>query len=154
MVCVLFNSISVIWGQYVSDLKGSVKCGPRCSDVFRKNLPFSVTWTCSRCDTKLGKLLQLGNADTLFMNIKKKNFYRKNPKNSDTPKNCSNYPKIRIESFYCRRIGPKDVDRIANSVDTDQTAPLGAVWSGTTLFAQTCLSKNLGTLGYMSFWTL
>ena len=40
----------------------------------------------------------------------------------------------------------KDVDRIANSVDPDQTAPLGAVWSRSTLFAQTCLSENLGSL--------
>ena len=35
----------------------------------------------------------------------------------------------------------KDADRMANSVDPDQTAPLGA-----TLFAQTDLSKNLGSL--------
>ena len=36
-----------------------------------------------------------------------------------------------------------------HSVDPDQTAPLGAVWSGSALFAQTCLSKNLGTLWYV-----
>ena len=41
---------------------------------------------------------------------------------------------------------PKDAEGIANSVDPDQTAPLGAVWSGSALFAQTCLSENLGTL--------
>ena len=40
---------------------------------------------------------------------------------------------------------PKDAAGIANSVDPDQTAPLG-VWSGSALFAQTCLSKNLETL--------
>ena len=40
-------------------------------------------------------------------------------------------------------MGPNDADRIANSVDPDQTAPLGAVWSGSALFAQTYLSKNL-----------
>ena len=40
---------------------------------------------------------------------------------------------------------PKDAAGIANSVDPDQTAP-GAVWSGSALFAQTCLSENLGTL--------
>ena len=45
-------------------------------------------------------------------------------------------------------MGPKDVDRIVNSVDPDQTAPLGPVWSGSTLFVQTCLSENLGTLQY------
>ena len=43
---------------------------------------------------------------------------------------------------------PKDAAGIANSVDPDQTAPLGAVWSGSALFAQTCLSENLGSLRY------
>ena len=38
----------------------------------------------------------------------------------------------------------EDADGIANSVDPDQTAPLGTVW----LFAQTYLSKNLGSLRY------
>ena len=44
-------------------------------------------------------------------------------------------------------MGPKDADRLenrvelANSVDPDQTAPRG---SGSTLFAQACLSKNIG----------
>ena len=44
---------------------------------------------------------------------------------------------------------PNDAKGIANSVDPDQTAPLGAVWSGSALFAQTCLSENLGTLRYL-----
>ena len=35
---------------------------------------------------------------------------------------------------------PKDADGIANSVDHD------AVWSGSTLSAQTYLSENLGSL--------
>ena len=35
-------------------------------------------------------------------------------------------------------MGPKDADGMANSVDPDQT--------GSTLFAQTCLSENLGSL--------
>ena len=39
---------------------------------------------------------------------------------------------------------PNHAEGIANSVDPDQTAPLGAVWSGSALFAQTYLSKNLG----------
>ena len=41
---------------------------------------------------------------------------------------------------------PKDAAAIANSVDPDQTAPLGAVWSVSALFVQTCLSQNLGSL--------
>ena len=48
--------------------------------------------------------------------------------------------------LYHRVTIPKDADGIANSVDPDQTAPLGAVWSGSTLFAQPYLSENLGTL--------
>ena len=46
---------------------------------------------------------------------------------------------------------PKDAEAIANSADPHQTAPLGAVaiWSGSALFAQTCLSKNLWTLQYL-----
>ena len=40
---------------------------------------------------------------------------------------------------------PKDAEGIANSVDLDQTALL-AVWSGSALFAQAYLSKNLGSL--------
>ena len=40
---------------------------------------------------------------------------------------------------------PKDAEGIANSVDPD----LGAVWSGSALFAQAYLSKNnLGSLLY------
>ena len=39
----------------------------------------------------------------------------------------------------------------ANSADPDQTAPLGAVWSGSALFAQAYLSKNLGSLRYIKF---
>ena len=39
-----------------------------------------------------------------------------------------------------------DADWMANSVDPDQTAPLGAVWSGSTLFAQAYLSETLGSL--------
>ena len=44
---------------------------------------------------------------------------------------------------------PKDAEGIANSVDPDQTAPLGTVWSGSALFAQTCLSEKWGTLRYI-----
>ena len=48
---------------------------------------------------------------------------------------------------------PKGADGMANSVDPDQTAPLGAVWCGSTLFAQTCLSENLGLLRYCVHWS-
>ena len=45
-------------------------------------------------------------------------------------------------------MSPNDADGMASSVDPDQTAPLGAVWSGSALFAQTYLSENLGSLRY------
>ena len=48
--------------------------------------------------------------------------------------------------LYYRVMSPNDADGMANSVDPDQTAPLGAVWSRSALFAQTCLSENLGKL--------
>ena len=43
---------------------------------------------------------------------------------------------------------PKDAEGIAKSVDPDQTAPRGAVWSGSALFAQICPSEILGKLRY------
>ena len=75
--------------------------------------------------------------------------YRKIPKNLDSRKICCNHPKIRTKWLYNWEMCPKDVGGIANSVDPDETA---SVWSGSTLFAQTCLSENLGTLRY--FWVL
>ena len=39
-----------------------------------------------------------------------------------------------------------DANWMVNSVDPDQTAPLGAVWSGSALFAQAYLSENLGLM--------
>ena len=45
-------------------------------------------------------------------------------------------------------MSPNDADGMANSADPDQTAPLGAVWSGSALFAQAYLSENLGSLWY------
>ena len=40
---------------------------------------------------------------------------------------------------------PQDADRMVNNVDPDQTA----VWSGSTLFAQTYMSENLDILLYL-----
>ena len=72
--------------------------------------------------------------------------YCKNFKYSDTQKISCNHPKIWTKWLYQRAVHPKDAAGIANSVDPDQTAPLGAVWSGSALFAQTYLSENLGSL--------
>ena len=44
-----------------------------------------------------------------------------------------------------------DANGIANSEDPDQTAPLGAVWFGSALFALTYLSENVGSLGYVQY---
>ena len=72
--------------------------------------------------------------------------YRKNPKNSDTWKICSNHPKFWIRWLYRRVMRQKDTDRIVKSVDR---AVWGAVRSGSALFALTFLSKNLGSLQYV-----
>ena len=42
----------------------------------------------------------------------------------------------------------KGANRIANSADPDQTAPLRAVWSGSALCAD--LSENVGSLWYFN----
>ena len=48
--------------------------------------------------------------------------------------------------LYHRVMSPNNTDGMANSVDPDQTAPLGAVWSGSALFVKAYLSENLGSL--------
>ena len=46
----------------------------------------------------------------------------------DTGKYCCNYPKIWIIWFNHRIIQPNDASWMANSLDPDQTAPLGHCW--------------------------
>ena len=58
----------------------------------------------------------------------------------------SNHPNIWTRWLNRRVMQSKDSVGTANSVDPDQTAPLGAVWSETAMFAQTYLSENLGLL--------
>ena len=70
--------------------------------------------------------------------------YRKNSKHSDTRNNYCNYPKIWLIWIFHRVMRPKDADRIANSVDPDQTAPQSSlIW-----VYSVCpdLSENLGSL--------
>ena len=57
---------------------------------------------------------------------------------------CLNYLKIWPWSPYHKVMCQRNGDRMANSVDPDQTAPgaVWAVWSGFTLFAKTSLSKK------------
>ena len=66
--------------------------------------------------------------------------YRNDPKFSDTQKICCNHSKIWTMWLYHRVMSPNDADRMANSVDPDQTA----------LFAQAYLSENLGSLRYLN----
>ena len=85
--------------------------------------------------------------------------YSKIPKISDIRKFAVLSPKKlnKMALPYIRVPHPKDAEGIANSVDPDQTAPLGALWSGSALFAQACLSENLGSLQYFNsgphLWT-
>ena len=65
--------------------------------------------------------------------------YCKFPKYSDTQKICCNHPQSWTRWRLLRVMHPKDAEGIANSV--------GAVWSGSALFAKTCLSENLGNYG-------
>ena len=95
----------------------------------------------------------LFNAGTVLMALKAETllypsslWYRKFPKYSDTQKICCNHSKIWTVWLYHRVMSTNDADRMANSVDPDQTAPLGAVWSGSALFAQAYLSENVGSL--------
>ena len=67
--------------------------------------------------------------------------------NIRTPKKiCCKHSKIWTTWLYHRVMSPNDSDGMANSVDPDQTAPRGAVWSGSALFAQIYLSENIGSL--------
>ena len=88
----------------------------------------SLAWTSVQCDRSLP--------------------YRKNSKNWDTLNYYRNCPTNGILGFYSAILRSKDADRITNRKDTDQTAPWGAVWSGSALFAQTYLSQYFQLLRY------
>ena len=68
---------------------------------------------------------------------------RKVPKFSDARKLCCNLPKIQTNRPNIRVFHQKDEDGIANSEDSDLTAPLGSVRSGSALFGQTYMSQTL-----------
>ena len=46
-------------------------------------------------------------------------------------------------------MGPKDVNGIANSIDSNQS---GAVWFASALFVKTCLFENLESLWYLTYF--
>ena len=58
--------------------------------------------------------------------------------------------KFKQNSFDKGVMHPKDADGMAYSADPDQDAPLGAVWSGSLLFAWTFLSQNFESIRY--YW--
>ena len=58
------------------------------------------------------------------------------------------YLKFKTKRKNLRVFHQKDANGIANSEDPDQTAPLG---SGSSLFAQVCMSQNLVSLRYHGF---
>ena len=62
-------------------------------------------------------------------------YYRKVPKYSDTQNICCDNSKIWTMWLYHGVMSPNDADGMANSVGPDQTAPRGAVWSGSARFA-------------------
>ena len=103
----------------------------------------SLTWSETPEDT-----FSHDEAQTVFQDFHEIEIfmYRKTPKTLGTRKICCNYSKIWTRWHYHRLMCPGDADGMANNVGPDQTVPLGAVWSGSTLFAQTCLSENLGSL--------
>ena len=53
--------------------------------------------------------------------------YRKDPKFSDARKFCCNLSKVQIKKSFDRKNCAQSADGMTNSVDSDQTAPLGAV---------------------------
>ena len=55
------------------------------------------------------------------MILEQTRYYRKTPKNSDTPKNCCNHPKTQTKWLYRRVMCSKSADGMANSADPDQT---------------------------------
>ena len=71
----------------------------------------------------------------------RKNIYRKFPKYLDTQTICCNRSKILTMWLHHRVMSPNNADGMANSVDPDQTAPLGAVWSGSALLPRLSVPK-------------
>ena len=53
--------------------------------------------------------------------------YRKSPKFLDTKNVAETTPNFKQKDLFIEKLCPKGVDGMANSVDPDQTAPLGAV---------------------------
>ena len=108
-----------------------------------------VRWGCiDNLRISIVKKIFCGHSLESFQQSDSINEYRKNPKISDTRKFAVITLKVEQDGFSLENMQREYAEGITNSVDPDHTAPLGAVWSGSALFAQTCLSENLGTLRY------
>ena len=92
---------------------------------------------------KKSKIISYLSSNTHFI-CSSTTTYRKVPKFSDARKLCCKLPKVQEKRPKLWVFRQKDANSIANSEDPDQTAPL----SGSALFAQTCLSEDLGSLRY------
>ena len=82
----------------------------------------SLTWVCTvfpGLSVQKLRIITVSLIPTQYL------LHHNNCKNSNTRKNCFNYPKIGTVSLYHRVVGSKDADEMANSVDPDQTAPWG-----------------------------
>ena len=64
------------------------------------------------------------------------------PKFSDSRKPCCNQPKIQTKRPKPKVFYQNGANGIANSEDPDQSPPVGAVRSGSALYASTYLSEN------------
>ena len=73
--------------------------------------------------------------DSLYVTVLRTRTYCKNSEKKKKKKIglLKFFPKHRTIWFY----NPEDTDGMENSVDLDQTAPIGANWSGSSLFVQT-----------------
>ena len=68
------------------------------------------------------------------------------------------YPKFVIIVVFLHKVykgvHQKDAEEMANKADHDQMYPSEAIWSGSTLFAQTCVSKTSGSSQKVIKWKL
>ena len=99
-------------------------------------------WFCKRRSLKMVDGLWMDNGPWLYYKLTNE------PKGSGELKILTyrcHYRKIWTMWFYRAVMHLKVADRMANNTDPDQTAPSGTIsmWSGSTLFAQTCLSQKL-----------
>ena len=143
---ILFSSISVISGQWEDD-NGRLCAMELCLWLRRFCLERDQTRSARSVGRNLTHWMGLPGSMKAFSFLKMLlPVYRKNSKNWDTWNKYHNCPTIGTVGFYIAVLCSKDANRITNREDPDQTAPWGAVWSGSALFAQTYLSQYLKLL--------